>query len=606
MHFFRLIQQSASHVYHSALPLSPRLSKVRSWNSHKQSNITGFHGRLEAWGIIVQTITSGSKRFTHMTTFSHRIAAVCDDGTVGIFDSVTGVMRLSLSPADPVQAIRGSPDGSILFCAHKTPSITVWDVQTGGLIHTFVLKRNPGEIAVSSKGRYFACGLSDGSCEVREVADEMEDAAIWSSSPVTRFCWMEPEERLALSTRASVTILDVVTGTVLHSFVIQYPVHRMVYCQKFDRLAIEANSGSKSVMTIINPRTGTPTLSHLIRTNMTCFAFSQATEELVCGMETHELRLFNISTRRWRNIEYPDTMTSVSSLPNGTLAANFTGSGLQLLNLDQGNAVSQRPTALVLTVHPFDEDRVIAVLSANRDRIMLLKTATMSPLLTIPVEDTHTIFYNHAVILCASIENLAAVYCFNEKGKEYMQLWNPGRGLPSWTVEIDGLPSTGGISPSGTRLITYEAAHISVWDALNGELQARLPARHANPSDITILTESEFYIHDGSHRVDYLISSSESRDRHYTPFELFTSSTPLEPVTRSYSVVRQGDPFKIERPQERYYDVDETREWVIGDSKRVCWIPPGYIGSAQPSHCWAGNSLVMAGQDGMLRKLTFR
>ena len=538
-----------------------------------------------------------------MTTFGHRIAAACDDGTVGIFDSVTGVPRLSLSPVDPVQAIRGSPDGSILFCAHKTPSITVWDMQTGGLIHTFVLERNPEEITVSSRGRYFACGLSDGSCEVREVADEMEGPAIWSSSPVTRFCWMEPEERLAVSTRALVTILDVVTGTVLHSFVIQYPVHRMVYCQKFDRLAIEANSGSESVMTIINPQTGTPTLSHLIRANMSCFTFSQATEELVCGMEVHELRLLNVSTRHWRNIEYPDTMTSVSSLPNGTVAANFARSGLQLLNLDQGNAVSQRPTALALTVHPFDEDRVIAVLSANRDRIMLLKFATMSPLLTIPVGDTHTIPTTRTAILCASIRNLAAVYCFKEGEKEYMQLWNPGRGLPNWTAEIDGLPSTGGISPSGTRLITYKAARISVWDALNGRLQAQSPVSHANPFDITVLTESKFYIHDGSHRVDYLVSSSDSRDLHYSPSELFT---PPEIVTRSYSVVRQGNPFKIERPQERYYDVDETREWVIGDSKRVCWIPPGYIGSAQSSHCWAGSSLVMAGRDGMLRKLTFR
>ena len=53
-------------------------------------------------------------------------------------------------------------------------------------------------------------------------------------------------------------------------------------------------------------------------------------------------------------------------------------------------------------------------------------------------------------------------------------------------------------------------------------------------------------------------------------------------------------------------DLDETQEWVVSGSKKICWIPPGYIGSVQPSYHWIGHSLVMAGQDGVLRKLTFR
>ena len=62
-----------------------------------------------------------------------------------------------------------------------------------------------------------------------------------------------------------------------------------------------------------------------------------------------------------------------------------------------------------------------------------------------------------------------------------------------------------------------------------------------------------------------------------------------------------------ELPEKRWDpSVDDAYEWVVCGSQRVCWIPPGYIGLAQPSHCWAGLSLLMVGQDGMLRKLTFR
>ena len=138
MHFFHLIQQSAPHIYHSALPLSPRSSLLHSIISQEKTLVAGFHGRLEAWGAAIQTIKASSGRFTLTTTFGSRIAAACDDGTVSIYDSVTGVLRLSLNPGDLVNAMGGSPDGSVLFYAHEWLSITAWDIQTGGLIHTFV------------------------------------------------------------------------------------------------------------------------------------------------------------------------------------------------------------------------------------------------------------------------------------------------------------------------------------------------------------------------------------------------------------------------------------------------------------------------------------
>ena len=360
----------------------------------------------------MRTITASSQRFTSMTTFGSRIAASCDDGTLGIYDSITGVLRLSLSPKDPVQAMRGAPDGSVLFCAHKAPSITAWDMQTGGLIHAFVLERNPKDIAVSSKGRYMACGFSDGSVEVWEVANQIGGAAIWSNSPVNRFCWLEQEERLAVSTRALVAIWDMIAGTVLQSFTMACPVHHMAYSQKLDQLAVMANLPNGSAVTIINLQTGTSTLQHQIQQKLSCFAFSQATEELVCGMEAHGLQLFDLSKQSWKHIEYPDALTSVSSLQNGTVVANFADSGLQLLNLGEGYAAA-----------------------------------------------------------------------------------------PSITEELS----------------------------------------------------------------------------------------------------------LVKGVQRKCYDVDNTCEWVISDSKKICWIPPGYIGSVQSSYHWAsGNSLVMAGKDGRSRILTFR
>jgi WD40 repeat protein len=70
---------------------------------------------------------------------------------VNIYDAVTGVLQQSLSPSETVTKIQASPDGSTLFFAHSS-SVTMWDVQTGGLIHTFTTQLRVNDIAVSVSG----------------------------------------------------------------------------------------------------------------------------------------------------------------------------------------------------------------------------------------------------------------------------------------------------------------------------------------------------------------------------------------------------------------------------------------------------------------------
>ena len=602
MRFFRLIQQSASHVYHSALPLSPRSSTFPSRTFCEKIKIAGFDGRPDAWGVVLRTITAKSKRFTRMTAFGDRIAAVCDDRTIEIYDSTTGILRLSLKPEDRVQAIRGSPDGSVLFCAHKSPSVTAWDMQTGGVVRTFVLERNAEDVAVSWGGHYLACGSSEGSVEVWEVVNTIEGSSIWSCSPATHFCWLDPERLLAVSTRTSVRAWDVIAGTTLWTFPTRPPVYHMIYSHTLRTLVAMARLSLGNTITLIDPSTGQSTPS-LVPQNLSCFTFSQTTEELVCGMETHGLQIFNVSTRRWRHIEYPDTATSVSSLPNGTITANFVGSGVQLLNLDGEYVASRQPTITAFTVHAFDQDRIIAILPPSRDRIALLELATMSELLTAPPLGTHIIPPERTAILCASLDNQMAACSFKVKETELLQLWKFHDESPKWSMVIEGLPSVGGISPSGARLATFfevdNQTCISVWDTRNGKLEAQLRVDPIHPLDITFDSEKRFYSHDDITRVPYVVTSS-LRNRAFNAVPLLKSAITNNSINR-----REPLPL-IGGPQRGCYDVDQTREWVVRDSERICWIPPGYIGSVQPSYWWIGRSLVMVGLDGNLRKFTFQ
>ena len=581
MHFFHLIQQSASHIHHSAIPLSPNSSKFHSLTFGQKTNIRAFYGRHDDWGLVVRTITTSSERFTCMTTFGHKIAVAYDDGTVDIYDSITGVLRLSLSHTDPVQAISGTPDGFVLFFLHRGLSITMWDMQTGGLIHTLGLGRNAEYIAVSLKGRYLACGLSNSSVEVWEVANKIQGSAIWTSSPATHSCWLGQEECIAVSAGTSVRVWDIAAGTTLWSFTIHHPAHRMVYSQKLNRLAVAAIFAGEGAVTIIDPQTGTSTTPHWIHQKLTCFAFSQTTDELVCGMETHGLQSFNLSTHSWKLIEYPDRLTSISSLPNGTVAVNFGGSGVQLLNLDEGYAASRQPTISMHTVRALDQGRIIATTPTSHDRIALLETSTMSQLFTIKTGTKA----EDILVLCASLRNRMTLYYDNPPRRRFLQLQKFDKVHREWILEINEFLSIGGISPNGIRVVTFHITGnktvISVRIASSGSLEALLQVDPIYPRNITFESDTRFYSNLDTHRFCYDLSRLELTTR--GPFGLTGGGS-----------------------QKKCYNVDDACEWVVRDSQRIFWIPPGYIGSIKSSYCWAGHSLIMAGQDGTLRKFTFR
>jgi len=599
MCFFHPIQQSAPHIYHSALPLSPTSSLIRSRFSGENTRVTGCFGIPEKWGPVLRTIQGALGDFSCVTTIGHtktaRIAAVCGDGTVGIYDSVTGVLRLSLNPLNPIQAMAGSPDGSALFCAHRgNHSVTVWDIQTGGLIHTFVLKGEAKNTAISLKGRYLACSLSDGTLNIWEVANKLGSPAFNGGSPVTCLCWLAPEEHLAVASEASVHIWDVVARTVLHIFVIQDPIRGAIYSKNYRRLAITAGSGAESVIIIIDPQAGVSSGPHQIQGRLSCFTFSRA-EKLVCGMESQGLQSFNILTQRLEELNHPATITSVSTLPNGIVVANAAGFGIQLLRPDEGCAPSRQLITPVLTTRSLDGDSIIAIVPVTRDCVVLLESTTMRRLLEIPARENLPIPTNRPAVICASLKTEVAVHCSEEGNGGNLQLWKFGRGNPVWTVEVGELPSIGGISPASARLATFHVVHdqayICIRSMKNGGLLAQLPLGQpctTSPLDIAFGSETRFYSHHDAYRIKYKVTvSSES----YAPNHSITHGKRLPLVGQA---------------RKRRYCMDDNHEWVVSGSQRICWIPPGYIGSAQASYCWAGSSLFMAGQDGTLRVLTFR
>ena len=559
----------------------------------EQTRISDFYG-TDRWGSVVRTIPGG---FTCIATIGRgsaaKIAAACDDGTVRIYDAITGVLRLSLMPEFPIQEMTGFPDGSLLVCTYKArPFIALWDIQTGGLVHTFILKGEVNRTIISLKGRYLACETSTKTVTVWETAQKTQKPAPCEKFLGVTPCWLAPEELIMVMDSGSACIRNVATkGPPVHKFDISGSFHSAVYSQVFDRLAIMSRySRGGTSFTILDVKAGTSSSLHTSGEPLSSIAFSQTTKQLVCGRKGPGLETLDISTGSRTRSDFSATATSVSTLSNGTVVANFRGSGIQLLNLDQEHAPPQQRTPT-----PLDEGRIFTIVPATVDRIILLETATMSQVLSIPVQKGFSVAVDYTTVIFASHEHKIAVRHFWERGASYLQMWEFSHQRLRWTVELLAFTVICRTSPSSARLVTYHTDgspgyFVTVWDAHKGRsLVEKNFFGYPTPLDVTFDSEDRFYFHYDTHRV---------------PYDIDTASQADNPAT-THRITRREEQQLEGQVLEEHYRLDDGHEWVTYGSQRICWVPPEYIASASGSHWWAGSSLVTVGQDGTLRRLDF-
>ena len=94
-----------------------------------------------------------------------------------------------------------------------------------------------------------------------------------------------------------------------------------------------------------------------------------------------------------------------------------------------------------------------------------------------------------------------------------MQLWRFNEGVPRWTVEVDGVPEIGQISPTAVRLVTLHTnttdrlSRVCVWNIQNGQLDAQ-PKSVPPPLDVKFVSDAEFCTLYDVECIPYTVSSS--------------------------------------------------------------------------------------------------
>ena len=134
--FFEPINISATHIYHSALELSPASSIIRRLYYHQRP--TPFPrvvaGTQDLWdeSISISSISPCTYSWSPCSQF----IAMAVEGIVKILDALTLELLSTLQPIEPTSQLRGkptySPDGHYLACFSST-ALIIWDIQTGGV-----------------------------------------------------------------------------------------------------------------------------------------------------------------------------------------------------------------------------------------------------------------------------------------------------------------------------------------------------------------------------------------------------------------------------------------------------------------------------------------
>ena len=104
----------------------------------------------------------------------------------------------------------------------------MWDVQTGGLIHTFTTQSKINDIAVSTT--HIACGLAGGPVTFWGIHTREKGKNFWKGKPIVAICWLSTQV-LAVATQTDVDIHDIIVDKSSIWFSTHYRIWGMVHSE---------------------------------------------------------------------------------------------------------------------------------------------------------------------------------------------------------------------------------------------------------------------------------------------------------------------------------------------------------------------------------------
>ena len=281
---FDVIQNSPSHIYHSALPLCPASSWLHeSYSAELSQEVKVVKGLPSGWGTCISTVSFGSMTMVH-TSWKDLIAVGLESNIITI-DAVTGAQLSVLSGhTGDVTSLTFSSDGTLLVSGDEGGAIKLWDIQTGVVVRTL-----DGHI-------WEVCSVSI-SPDHTMIASGSEDGAIrlWDTWTGECCCVIDEHNDTLTSISFSPTNSQHLISASKDNTVRWWDVngHQIGPTYKGDRVVISSDGSSfapwtlgEPVVTVHNSGSGTVVAElQLPSPYCRCCQFSPDSKSVACGVD---------------------------------------------------------------------------------------------------------------------------------------------------------------------------------------------------------------------------------------------------------------------------------------------------------------------------------
>ena len=158
---------------------------------------------------------TGHKDFVISVAFSpdgRRVLTGCVDGTVKVWDAVTGKELLTLN--DGITSAAFSPDGKSILTSDRYSTVSVWDAVTGKELRTF---RRFGfgifQVAFSPDGRRILTGNVDGTARIWDAETGKADLTISGHSGIASVAFSPDGKRILTGNKdRTASVWNALTG----------------------------------------------------------------------------------------------------------------------------------------------------------------------------------------------------------------------------------------------------------------------------------------------------------------------------------------------------------------------------------------------------------
>ncbi|RDB21618.1 Vegetative incompatibility protein HET-E-1 [Hypsizygus marmoreus] len=134
------IQQSAWHLYHSALPFAHGHGHFQQTYVEDLKIEAQVVDRYKDWPI---TISNGQRRVTRVKYSKNGESFATIDGSVKVFSTITGELRHVFRAEVDIHSADFSPDDTSLVSGGYCCPVDIWDMQTGGLVRSLDMPPDP-------------------------------------------------------------------------------------------------------------------------------------------------------------------------------------------------------------------------------------------------------------------------------------------------------------------------------------------------------------------------------------------------------------------------------------------------------------------------------